>query len=74
MVDEPIEDGPENSNGKYSGEMKLQRAIEVSKNTIAWKLYEELTPQVGIPYLLKMNFKRIVKDDYYPAACLEVLP
>jgi membrane peptidoglycan carboxypeptidase len=70
VVDEPIEDGPKNSTGNYSGEMKLQRAIEVSKNTIAWKLYEELTPQVGITYLLKMNFKRIVKDDYYPAASL----
>lgn len=70
VVDEPIEGGPKNSGGNYSGEMKLQRAIEVSKNTIAWKLYEELTPQVGIPYLLKMNFKRIVKDDYYPAASL----
>ncbi|HHT88506.1 MAG TPA: glycosyl transferase [Clostridiales bacterium] len=70
VVDEPIEDGPENSNGKYSGEMKLQRAIEVSKNTIAWKLYEEITPQEGISYLLNMNFAKIVEDDYYPAACL----
>ena len=70
VVDVPIEDGPENSNGKYSGEMKLQRAIEVSKNTIAWKLYEEITPQEGISYLLNMNFAKIVEDDYYPAACL----
>lgn len=70
VVDEPIEDGPKNSGGNYSGEMKLQRAIEVSKNTIAWKLYEELTPPVGISYLLKMNFAKIVDDDYYLAASL----
>ena len=70
VVDEPIEDGPKNSGGNYVGEMKLQRAIELSKNTIAWKLYEELTPQIGIPYLLNMNFMRIVENDYFPAASL----
>ncbi len=70
VVDEKIPDGPKNSGGKYVGEMELKRAIEVSKNTIAWKLYEELTPQVGIPYLLRMNFASIVADDYFPAASL----
>jgi membrane peptidoglycan carboxypeptidase len=70
VVDEPIQNGPRNSSGSYVGEMKLQRAIEVSKNTIAWKLYEELTPQVGISYLINMNFAKIVKDDYFPAASL----
>lgn len=70
VVDEPIKDGPKNSDGKYAGKMKLQRAIEVSKNTVAWKLYEEVTPEVGISYLLKMNFSKITKDDYYPAAAL----
>ena len=70
VVDEKIPDGPKNSGGKYVGEMELKRAIEVSKNTIAWKLYEELTPQIGIPYLLRMNFASIVADDYFPAASL----
>jgi membrane peptidoglycan carboxypeptidase len=70
VVDKKIPNGPKNSGGSYAGEMKLQRAIELSKNTIAWKLYEELTPQVGIPYLLKMNFARIVENDYFPAASL----
>lgn len=70
VVDEPVEDGPKNSDGKYAGEMNLQRAIELSKNTVAWKLFEELTPEVGISYLLKMNFSKTGKDDYYPAAAL----
>jgi len=70
VVDGPIEGGPKNSDGYYAGEMKLQRAIEVSKNTVAWKLYEELTPKVGISYLLKMNFSRIEDNDYYMAAAL----
>ena len=50
--------------------MKLQRAIELSKNTIAWKLFEELTPKLGLSYLLKMDFQKIVDDDYYLAASL----
>lgn len=70
VEDEPIQGGPKNSGGNYVGEMKLNRAIEVSKNTIAWKLYEELTPQVGISYLIKMDFAKIVDDDYFPAASL----
>ena len=70
VVDEPIEGGPRNSGGNYAGEMTLQRAIELSRNTIAWKLYKELTPELGISYLLRMNFSKIVKDDYYLAASL----
>ena len=70
VVDEPFEGGPSNAGGNYSGEMKLQRAIEVSRNTIAWKLFEELTPAVGLSYLLAMNFAKIDVNDYYPAASL----
>ncbi len=70
VVDEEIEDGPENAGGTYAGEMTLRQAVAVSKNTIAWKLYEELTPQVGIAYLKKLGFSKIEKDDYGMAACL----
>ncbi|MBR5635555.1 MAG: glycosyl transferase, partial [Pseudobutyrivibrio sp.] len=70
VVDEKIEDGPENATGSYSGEITLRQAVAASKNTIAWKLYEELTPQVGISYLKTMGFSHIEKDDYGMAACL----
>jgi membrane peptidoglycan carboxypeptidase len=70
VVDEAIEGGPKNSSGGYAGEMKLQKAIEQSKNTVAWKLFEELTPQVGLEYLFTMNFNRISEKDYVPAAAL----
>lgn len=70
VVDEKFEDGPRNASNSYSGKMKLQQAIEVSKNTIAWKLFEELTPAVGLSYLLKMNFAKITESDYVPAASL----
>lgn len=70
VVDEKFEDGPSNSNGKYLGKIKLRTAVEKSINTIAWKLFEELTPKVGLSYLLDMNFNKIDKNDYYPAAAL----
>lgn len=68
--DHKFEGGPSNSNGKYSGYISLRYAVEQSKNTIAWQLFEELTPQVGLEYLLKMNFNRIVDDDYFSASSL----
>lgn len=65
-----FEGGPRNSNGVYSGKIPLRYAIEHSKNVVAWKLFEELTPKVGLSYVLKMNFNRIDDNDYYPAASL----
>lgn len=70
VVDGPIKDSPFTSKGSYSGNITLRRAIELSKNTIAWKLYSELTPAVGLEYLLKMNFAKIDENDYYPATSL----
>ena len=70
VVDEKLEDGPENATGKYSGAISLRLAVANSKNTVAWKLYEELTPEVGMSYLTKMGFSHIEKDDYGMAACL----
>lgn len=70
VVDEKFKDGPSNSNGKYEGSITIRKAVEVSKNTIAWKMFEELTPKVGLSYLLNMNFAKINKNDYYPASSL----
>lgn len=70
VVDEPIEDGPKNANGTYLGEITLREAIEKSINTIAWKLYEELTPETGLSYLREMNFAKLDAEDYRPATAL----
>jgi 1A family penicillin-binding protein len=70
VVDEPIEDGPENASGSYAGEVTLRYAVEHSINTIAWKLYEELTPEKGLSYLQEMNFARLDKEDYRLASGL----
>lgn len=70
VVDERFEGGPRNSGNVYSGEIPVSYAIAVSKNTVAWKLFEELTPRVGLSYLLQMGFRRIVDTDYVPAVSL----
>lgn len=68
--DEPIEDGPKNSGGGYLGNISARTAVEQSVNTVAWKLFEELTPEVCISYLNRMNFARITRKDYTQAASL----
>lgn len=70
VVDEPIEDGPKNAGGGYAGEMTLRQAVERSVNTVAWKLYEELTPETGLSYLEEMNFSHLDKEDYRLATSL----
>lgn len=70
VVDEKFPGGPRNANGVYSGKITLRRAVEVSKNTVAWKLFEELTPEVGLSYVTDMQFRNIVPSDYVPAASL----
>ena len=48
VIDEKAEDGPENASGNYSGEITLRQAVAASKNTIAWQLYTEITPDKGM--------------------------
>lgn len=62
--DTKIPDGPANSDGKYLGEITLRRAVELSRNTIAHQVLEELTPAKGLQYLKAMNFSRVsLKQD-----------
>lgn len=44
--------------------------MEKSVNTIAWKLYDQLTPDKGLSYLKAMNFSRISPSDYRLATAL----
>ncbi len=68
--DHKFADGPSNSDGSYSGYISMRTAVEKSKNTVAWQLFEELTPEVGLDYLKQMNFSKIVSSDYYLPASL----
>lgn len=70
VVDEPIEDGPVNADGSYAGPMTIRRAVELSKNTIAWKLLDEMGPEKGLSYLEKMNFSKLDEEDRRPTIAL----
>ena len=69
VLDAKFEGGPKNA-GYYLGEITARVAVEQSQNTVAWKLFTELTPEVGLSYLKNMKFRRIVATDYVPAASL----
>lgn len=62
--------GPRNADGRYLGKIPLRTAVEKSKNVVAWRLFQEMTPAVGLSYVKKMNFSKIVDSDYVPAASL----
>jgi penicillin-binding protein 1A len=70
VSDEKFEGGPDDAGNSYAGEMKLSRAIALSKNTVAWKLFEQLKPVVGLSYLLNMDFSKIDPRDNCLAASL----
>lgn len=70
VVDQPLEDGPSNASGTYEGEVTLRHAVEQSINTVAWQLFQELTPTTGLAYLKNMNFTHIDAEDYRPSTAL----
>lgn len=62
---------PENSGKSYSGMISLAQAVAASKNVVAYRLFGQLTPQVGAEYLLNMNFNYLtIEDRQNMAACL----
>lgn len=70
VEDAPIPDGPENGDKVYNGKMSLRTAVALSKNTIAWTLFEQLTPDVGLAYLEKMGFTGLEQADHRLPASL----
>ena len=68
--DHKFEGGPSNATNTYAGKIQLRYAVAKSLNTVAWQVYEQVTPKVGLQYLKNMNFSSIVKDDYTLATSL----
>lgn len=70
ILDEKFEGGPVNADKTYAGAMDIRTAVEKSKNTVAWKIFDKIGPFTAMPYILKMDFKKIVDTDYVKAASL----
>lgn len=68
VMDEEIEGGPKVS--YYHGEVTVRYAVEQSLNAVAWSLYEEITPEVGLQYLKDMHFSKIESKDNVLATSL----
>ena len=70
IIDEKFEGGPVNADRTYVGPIDIRTAVEKSKNTVAWKIFDKIGAYTTMPYLLKMDFKKIVATDYVNAASL----
>lgn len=49
----------------YGRQVSLRESLEDSLNGAALYTYSKVTPATGLSYLLKMDFSKIVPDDYY---------
>lgn len=63
VSDTKIEDGPSNAGDYYAGDITFRYAVEKSKNTVAWNLLSELTPEVGLSYLKELGFSKLDVQD-----------
>ncbi|MCR4611781.1 MAG: transglycosylase domain-containing protein, partial [Lachnospiraceae bacterium] len=70
VEDRRIDGGPTNADKSYDGQMTLRRAVQLSKNTVAWSLFERITPKAGINYLRNMEFTGLEDKDETLAAAL----
>ncbi len=73
VSDTPIKDekdAPKNSGNSYSGRITLRKAVERSRNVVAWRIFKEITPQVGLSYLKEMHYAKIMDSDYVLAAAV----
>lgn len=61
--DHYIKDGTKNANGRYMGDMTLREAVSNSVNTVAWQIFNEIGPKMGLSYIKNMNFTKITKED-----------
>lgn len=68
VLDEKIEGGPKAS--YYHGEVTTRYAVEQSLNSVAWSLYEQITPETGLQYLKNMHFSKIESKDIALATSL----
>jgi len=70
VLDEKVEGGPKNYYDYYMGELSLRRAVEISVNTIPWKILDKIGIGNGLAYLKNMEFTGIDTKDYVPAVSI----
>ena len=68
--DHKFEGGPSNSGDSYYGRVTIREAVARSLNTVAWQVYDDITPKAGLSYVKNMKFSRIKKSDETLATAL----
>ena len=68
--DSYIENGPVNDTHSYQGPVTIRYATEVSINTVAFKVLENVNPVVGLNYLAKMQYAGIYPEDNTPIVAI----
>ncbi len=68
LEDREIEGGPVAE--QYYGEVTIRKAVEKSLNSVAWQVYDVVTPDKGLRFLKKMHFASIMDTDYGMASAL----
>lgn len=61
---------PENFDNRFWGLMTVREALVWSRNVPAVRVFEQVTPQVGLEYAKKMGLTTLEDDDYNLAASL----
>ena len=70
VTDKKEANGPKNANNSYAGSVTLRTAVEKSINTVAWSKFNELGAETAMNYLLQMEYKEIMPQDYTGSAAL----
>ena len=62
--DQYIEGGPHNDSDVYMGDISIRKAVQMSLNSVAYQIFDDITPEYGLSFIKNMNFSKIVKEDY----------
>jgi penicillin-binding protein 4 len=62
--------GPHNDSDVYMGNIPIRKATQMSLNTVAYQIFDAITPNYGLSFIKNMNFSKIVKSDYTLSAAL----
>jgi membrane peptidoglycan carboxypeptidase len=68
--DHYIDGGPHNDGDIYMGDISIREAVQMSLNSVAYQVFDEITPNYGLSFIKNMNFSKIAKEDYNLSAAL----
>lgn len=70
ISDHYIDGGPHNDGDIYMGDVSIRTAVQMSLNSVAYQVFNAITPNYGLSFVKSMNFSKIVNEDYTPSAAL----